>query len=82
MPEGQARWEFIRGKPEAIGFRNTTVLVTDEVKVTYPKGFKLRLPKEKLEIAPCGADCKECSFIERCCGCPATIYHKGGDFAD
>ncbi|MCL0092995.1 hypothetical protein M1O19_00735 [Dehalococcoidia bacterium] len=82
IPEGHPWWlEAIRGEPEAMGFRNTTVLITDEVKVTYPKGFKLRLPEEKLEVAPCGLVCKECSLFERCSGCPATIYYKGGDYA-
>ncbi|MCL0041348.1 hypothetical protein M1N08_01175 [Dehalococcoidia bacterium] len=83
IPEGHPWWlEAIRGEPEAMGFRNAAVLITYEVKVTYPKGFKLRLPQEKLEVAPCGLVCQECSLFERCSGCPATIYYKGGDCGD
>jgi hypothetical protein len=54
---------------------------TDEVKVTYPKEFELRLPQERLEVAPCGAVCKQCPQFDRCSGCPATIYYKGGSYA-
>jgi hypothetical protein len=83
IPEGHPWWlEASRGKQVAAGLRITTVLITDEVTVTYPKGFKLRLPEEKLEVAPCGLVCKECSLLERCSGCPATICYKGGDFAE
>lgn len=81
IPEGHPWWLWaIRAEPEAMGLRKHTVLITDEVKVTNPKGFKLRLPEEKLEVTPCGLVCKECSLFERCSGCPATIYYKGGDF--
>ena len=84
VPEKHLWWlESMRDKPEeAWGLKSTTLLITDEVKVTYPKEFELRLPQERLEVAPCGAVCKQCSAFDRCSGCPATIYYKGGDFAD
>ena len=84
IPEEHLWWmEAIRDKPEeTLGLKSATLLTTDEAKVTYPEEFKLRLPQEKLDIAPCGADCKECSSFERCLCCPATIYCKGDDFAE
>lgn len=82
IPEGHPWWLWaIRGEPEAMGLTKATVLITDEAKVTYPKGFKLRLPEEKLEVAPCGLVCKDCRLLNRCLGCPATIYYKEGDYA-
>ncbi|MCL0084374.1 hypothetical protein M1N82_02400 [Dehalococcoidia bacterium] len=84
IPEKHLWWmEAIRDKPEeTLGLKSATLLTTDEVKVTYPEEFKLRLPQEKLNVAPCGTDCKECPSFERCSGCPATIYYKGGNYLD
>ncbi|MBT9143802.1 MAG: hypothetical protein DDT32_02076 [Syntrophomonadaceae bacterium] len=82
VPEKHLWWlEWVRDQPEIAGLRSVSLLVTDEAKITYPE-FELRLPREKLEVAPCGADCKACPSFERCPGCPATIYYKGGDCGD
>ena len=84
IPEKHLWWlESIRDKPEEAmrSLKSATLLVTDEVNITYPE-FEIRLPQEKLEVAPCGVVCKECSVFERCSGCPATIYYKGDDFAE
>ncbi|MCL0093065.1 hypothetical protein M1N92_05385 [Dehalococcoidia bacterium] len=81
VPERHLWWlEWVRDEPEIAGLRNVTLQVTDVAKITYPE-FELRLPQEKLEVAPCGLVCQECSLFERCSGCPATIYYKGGDYA-
>ncbi|MCL0076623.1 hypothetical protein M1O57_04095 [Dehalococcoidia bacterium] len=79
IPEKHWWWmDGIREKPEeTLGLKSATLLTTDEAKVTYPEKFKLRLPQEKLDVVPCGTDCKECPSFERCPGCPATIYYKG-----
>ncbi len=82
VPKKHLWWlESFRDTPEAWGLESATLLVTNGVKVTYPGEFDLRLPQEKLEVAPCGAICKECELLARCLGCPATIYYKGDDFA-
>ncbi len=77
VPEKQRWWlEYVEEKPkQTLGVDKTQLFIVDEVK--YPEKFNLKLPKEKVRIAPCGADCQKCPLFSKCLCCPATIYYKG-----
>jgi hypothetical protein len=78
LPEKQKWWvEFIEKKPQnTLGLEKAKLIFPQ--KIFFPKKTKMRLPKEKTEIAPCGsAECPTCPSYEKCLCCPATIHFKG-----
>ena len=77
IPEKQRWWlEYVEEKPkQTLGVDRAQLFIVD--KVESPEKFNLKLPKEKLRIAPCGADCQKCPSFSKCLCCPATIYYKG-----
>jgi hypothetical protein len=72
------RWwlEFPNKHPKAAGFEHANVHIGE--KITSVEEFRLRLPRIKGTIAPCGADCRSCSIKDKhpCCCCPATLYFR------
>lgn len=78
VPEGHLRWfqSIQKQQAEALGLKKASVLITSGDKILHPKR-ELRLPQEKLRIAPCGALCERCELYESCPGCPATLFYKG-----
>ncbi len=77
IPEDKRWWiEYPVEHPEVMGAKSVKLSLIDHL--TYPEKFELRIPDEKLEIAPCGSNCMDCPSRERfnCKGCPATIYYQ------
>jgi hypothetical protein len=77
LPKRQKWWiNYIEKKPQkTLGLEKAEIHYPDNIQ--HPKTLKMRLPKKKHGIAPCGADCSKCSSNSRCLCCPATIYYKG-----
>ena len=76
LPEAQKWWiEYVEKKPkETFGLEKATVTFMDVIH--YPKRLKMRLPKKRGKISPCGADCSSDPIYKKCLGCPATVYYK------
>ena len=78
LPEEQRWWiEYVEKKPrETFGLEKAKVTFMDIV--NYPNKLRMRLPKRKGKISPCGSDCGSDPLYEkgRCLGCPATVYYK------
>jgi len=78
LPAGQRWWiEYVEKKPkETFGLDKAKVTFVDVVH--HPKTLRMRLPKKKGKISPCGADCGSDPLYEkgRCPGCPATAYYR------
>jgi hypothetical protein len=79
LPEKQRWWvEYIEKKPQnTLGLEKVKLIFPQ--KLYFPKKMKMRLLKNKAELAPCNADCsKDPVYITgQCLGCPSTIYYKG-----
>jgi len=77
LPRKQQWWiEYIEKRPRvSLGLSKAEVIIVE--KVYYPHNLRIRLPKKKSKISPCGADCSTCRSFSRCLCCPATIYYKG-----
>jgi len=77
LPKRQKWWiDYIQKKPqETFGLEKAEIYYPDNVQ--HPKTLKMRLPKKKQKIAPCGSDCEKCPANNRCLCCPATIFYKG-----
>ena len=76
LPEAQKWWiEYVEKEPkETFGFEKAKATFMDVVH--YPKRLKMRLPRRKGKISPCGADCGSDPVYAKCLGCPATVYYK------
>ena len=76
LPEKQKWWiEFIEKNPQkTLGLNKAQLFFIENLQ--YPKRMKLHLPKNLLEISPCGANCENCPSSEKCTCCPATAYYK------
>ncbi|MFX1574521.1 MAG: hypothetical protein ACFFB0_17405 [Promethearchaeota archaeon] len=76
LPVRQKWWiEYIEKNPGGtFGLRNAKITFLD--KVYYPKKLTLKIPEKLNSVSPCGAYCKECQSLDKCSGCPATIYYK------
>ena len=73
VPEEKKWWlKYPDTNPKATGVEKAWVYIVENV--PYPEKFDLKLPKEKTEIAPCGANCQTCPLLDEydCSGCPAT----------
>ena len=72
------RWwlEYPAEHPEVLGAESISVQIIDNL--VTPTSFKLKLPKQALELSPCGSDCSKCPMLDRfdCDGCPATAYYQ------
>ncbi|ADC65334.1 transcriptional regulator, AsnC family [Ferroglobus placidus DSM 10642] len=64
----------LRAQP---GIRKYEVYPVQEIH--YDPFLEIKVSAEKIDVAPCGVDCKSCSRYnaEKCLGCPATVYYKG-----
>lgn len=78
LPARQRWWiEYVEKKPkETFGLEKAQVTFVDVVH--HPKTLRMRVPKSKGKISPCGADCGSDPLCEkgRCPGCPATVYYR------
>lgn len=78
LPEEQRWWiEYVEKKPrETFGLEKAKVTFMGIV--NYPNKLRMRLPKRKDKISPCGSDCGADPVYKkgRCLGCPATVYYK------
>lgn len=81
IPEGHWWWieEWVKEVRKV--YKEKTALFRMD-KVSYPREFHLRIPRQKQELAPCGTNCKTCEFFTKCACCPATIYYKGINFKE
>lgn len=68
--------EHLRKHPEAETV-DDSIVITPLKKLVSP----ISLVGDRLEMAPCGANCTECALWKEkggdCVGCPATIYYRG-----
>lgn len=78
LPEEQRWWiEYVEKNPrETFGLEKAKVTFIDLVH--YPNTLRMRLPKKKGKISPCGADCGSDPVYSqgKCLGCPATVFYK------
>lgn len=77
VPEDKMWWlGFPEDNPKAVGFDKASVHIIEEL--MFPEKFDLRLPKNREETAPCGADCRTCPLRREynCKACPATVHYK------
>ena len=76
LPSKQKWWiEYIEKHPlETFGLKKAKIIFLENV--FFPKNLKLRIPKKLTTISPCGANCNECSSIDNCSRCSATVYYK------
>ncbi len=77
MPSWRDWWlRAISTDPEVtLGLRKAAVYVTDSP--SFPAYMEPRLPEEKGERSPCGANCAECPrYLKECPGCPATSHFR------
>jgi len=62
--------------PEGIATGKLQVHMIENI--AHPVNLCPKLPREIVEKAPCGADCRTCRLREKydCDGCPATVHWK------
>ncbi|MHA2060223.1 MAG: hypothetical protein ACW976_05550 [Candidatus Ranarchaeia archaeon] len=73
----QQRWwmDYVNEEPGlAFGLESASVTVLHET--NYLTKYTPRIPTKKTEVAPCGSICRNCPQIDKCLGCPATIFYK------
>lgn len=61
------------------GIRRTEVYLLSSI--VKPEHLPIQLPTSRSrKESPCGHNCSKCSkyMINKCLGCPATMYYKGG----
>jgi len=77
VPEEKKWWlKYPETNPKATGLEKARVYIVQNL--LYPEKSVFRMPEEKTDLAPCGADCKTCQLREEynCSGCPATTNHQ------
>ena len=77
VPENKKWWlKYPETHPKAMGAEKAWVHIVENV--LYPEKLNLKLPKKKIEIAPCGENCQTCPLQEEygCSGCPATTNYE------
>lgn len=77
VPEEKEWWlRYPETHPKETGLEKARTFVIENM--VYPQKFDLKLPKEEITTAPCGAECRSCPLREDydCSGCPATIHYK------
>jgi len=82
MPRWRDWWlQAISANPQVtLGLRKAAVYVTESP--AFPAYMEPRVPEEKGERSPCGADCSECvRYLKECPGCPASTLFRH-DFFD
>ncbi len=76
IPENLKWWlECVQERPrETFGMARAKVFFTEQMGITSP--YSRGEVEPVAEIAPCGANCRECSsYKKKCEGCPATEYY-------
>ena len=77
MPRWRDWWlRAISTDPEVtLGLRKAVVYVTDSP--AFPAYMEPRVPEERAERSPCGANCAECArYLKECPGCPASSHYR------
>ncbi len=77
MPRWRDWWlRAISTDPEVtLGLKKAAVYVSESP--AFPSYMEPRIPEEKGERSPCGANCAECArYLEECPGCPASSLFR------
>ena len=78
LPSRQRWWiRYVEKDPKGtFGLESAHVAFASHTQ--YPDRPMMHLPQVRLDVAPCGADCRTCGAYKKCLGCPATHSYKGG----